>query len=288
MKPFAGAFGMSWLGRVAGRPTAAVVALAVGAPTVSAPAVLAQEIFVPPTTASLPNAFGLGVGFVPDYEGSDEFTIAAGPLGIASWENRYALLRGNALSVNLVDHPFWRFGPTGTLRLGRRGVADDAVDAFEDISTTVELGLFAGVEWIDPIDPRLRFSADIEFAHDVGGEHDGWLVYANARLWHPLDDFVELGIAAGTSYANRHFTETYFGVSTRDSAASNLPAFEANGGFRDLRITPMVVISLGRTWHVGAGIQYRRLLEDAAQSPIVDERGTADQFLGGVSVIYAW
>ena len=273
----------SWRGRTANGVAGFLLGLAIGAPTA-----LAQEIFVPPTTASLPDAFGIGVGFVPDYEGSDDVTVAAGPIGIVSWENRYALLRGNALSINLVNHPFWRLGPTGTLRLGRAGVADDAVDALEDISTTVELGVFAGVEWIDPVDPRHRFSADIEFAHDVGNEHGGWLVYANARFWHPLNEFVELGLSMGTSYADRDFTDTYFGVSPNNSAASGLRTFEADGGFRDVRITPMALISLSRSWHVGLGLQYRRLLEDAADSPVVDERGTPDQLMGGVSVIHAW
>ena len=273
----------SWRGRMANGVAGLLLGLAIGAPTA-----LAQEIFVPPATASLPDAFGIGVGFVPDYEGSDDVTVAAGPIGIVSWENRYALLRGNALSINVVNHRFWRLGPTGTLRLGRAGVADDVVDALEDISTTIELGVFAGVEWIDPIDPRLRFSADIEFAHDVGNEHGGWLVYANARFWHPLNELVELGLSMGTSYADRDFTDTYFGISPRNSAASGLRTFEADGGFRDVRITPMALVSLSRSWHVGMGLQYRRLLADAADSPVVDERGTPDQLMGGVSVIYAW
>jgi outer membrane scaffolding protein for murein synthesis (MipA/OmpV family) len=36
------------------------------------------------------------------------------------------------------------------------------------------------------------------------------------------------------------------------------------------------------------GIRYRRLLSDAADSPIVKMGGTANQFAAGAALIYAW
>ena len=37
-----------------------------------------------------------------------------------------------------------------------------------------------------------------------------------------------------------------------------------------------------------AGVRYSRLLSDAKDSPVVDERGSASQLAGGVGVLYSW
>jgi MipA family protein len=47
-------------------------------------------------------------------------------------------------------------------------------------------------------------------------------------------------------------------------------------------MTAMVMQSLSENWHVGAGILYSRLLSEAADSPIVVDRGSANQIVGGI------
>ena len=50
----------------------------------------------------------------------------------------------------------------------------------------------------------------------------------------------------------------------------------------------MAIFSLSPKWHVAGGIIYSKLLEDASDSPVVDERGSSDQLYVGVGVAYAW
>ncbi len=50
----------------------------------------------------------------------------------------------------------------------------------------------------------------------------------------------------------------------------------------------MFVFHFNRNWHLGAGVMYKRLLNDAADSPVVDDRGSADQLLAVVAGIYSW
>ena len=50
----------------------------------------------------------------------------------------------------------------------------------------------------------------------------------------------------------------------------------------------MGLMHLSFNWHIGAGAFYGRLLNDAEDSPIVDIRGDANQFFGGISAIYSW
>jgi len=63
----------------------------------------------------------------------------------------------------------------------------------------------------------------------------------------------------------REFYERYFGITPAKSAASVLDAYST-----------------------GAGLFYQRLVGGAADSPIAKDRGSADQWIGGVGLGYIW
>jgi MipA family protein len=69
------------------------------------------------------NLVAVGVGAYPDYVGSDDYSIGAAiPLGrYQYWGRRDLTLIRNTLSMNLLDAPGWRLGPSGMLRFGRSG-----------------------------------------------------------------------------------------------------------------------------------------------------------------------
>ncbi len=157
-----------------------------------------------------------------------------------------------------------------------------------DIDATFEAGLLLGFKFVNRTNPRKRFRAGVTFSHDVGGEHEGFLVDVFARAWFPLGKAFDLGLGAGITFADDDYMETYFGVSPIDAARSGLPIFEAEGGMRDYRVFPVLVFHLSRHWHLGAGVRYSRLVADAEDSPLVDDRGSANQLAAGVGVIYAW
>lgn len=70
------------------------------------------------------------------------------------------------------------------------------------------------------------------------------------------------------------------------AAASGLPAFDADGGMRDARATAVFIQAVHPSAVVGAGVLDARLLQDAANSPITDQRGAPNQFVFGVGT--AW
>ena len=113
------------------------------------------------------------VGIVPDYMGSDDYTIGAGPAGLMKFgtSDRYARVLVTELSVNVIDSRTWNFGPVLNYRLARDDVDDDAVDLMRDIDGTIEAGVLGGWTWIGDDDPRHRFHVSAEFLYDVGDTH---------------------------------------------------------------------------------------------------------------------
>ena len=48
------------------------------------------------------------------------------------------------------------------------------------------------------------------------------------------------------------------------------------------------VYSLSREWNLVFAVTYTRLLGDAADSPVVDDEGSENQFMGGILVTYTF
>jgi len=236
------------------------------------------------------NAFGIAVGFVPDYSGSDETIVGIAPTGIFHWgeTDRYIKLVATELTVNAIDSKKWNFGPLVNYRFGRSNVEDSTVKLMDDVEDTVEAGVFLSWSKIHEEDPRLRLNISGQIQADVGGEHEGMTATLSARYWRPVSKPLTLSIGVSTTYADDNYTDTYYGVNAKNSTQSGLSIFSPSGGAHDVRVSPMAIFSLSQNWHVGAGVLYSRLLGDAADTPIVKDRGDQNQLMAGIGLIYAW
>lgn len=247
-----------------------------------------DSLSFPLASDSIPNYIGLGVGAAPDYVGADEYIPGGLPFGRKSWGHRYIALEGNYLGANILDHPILRLGPSGLYRFGREDLDDDVVDELSSISDTIELGVFAAAEFVDPKDIKKRLRVSVEVLQDVLGEHEGFVASGSVRAWHPIGQYFEMGVGLATSYGSSDYMSTFFGIDAADAASSGLSGFDPDDGFRDVRFTTVLVTSLSPHWHIGAGLLYSRLIDDAADSPVVDDRGSADQFIFGAGFAYSW
>jgi MipA family protein len=240
---------------------------------------------------NVPNVVGVGVAAIPDYMGSDNYTVGAAPFLKYTYPNSqwYLRLLVADVQINVINHPIFRLGPAVNYRFGRSDNVDDkVVKHMEEIDGTIEAGAFAGIELVDKDNPRQRFLAQVEWLSDVGNVYNGYNVSVTASFWAPVHKMVDVTIGGGCTYASDNYMNTYFGVSQKDSERTGLPGFKASAGFRDVRINPGAVVHLSPDWHVAAGIQYRRLLDDAESSPVVDDRGSANQWIMGLGVAYSW
>ena len=236
------------------------------------------------------NYASLGVGVVPDYMGSDDYTAGIAPAGLVRFgdSDRYVRLLVAELSVNVLDSRNWSLGPVVNYRFARDDVDDSVVKLMRDVDGTVEAGVFAGWTWIGEDDPRHRFAASVQFLHDVMDEHEGYIASVSARYFKPVTLPLTLSVGVTATYGSSDYMQTYFGVDSVDSARSGLSEFNAGSGLRDVRVPLMAIYSLSPKWHIAGGLIYTKLLDDASDSPVVDERGSSNQIYAGVGVAYAW
>lgn len=212
--------------------------------------------------------FGAGV-----YEASPSLSIGyrSGAFGLK------ATPRSARLSWTL--SPDLTFGTLIRRRGGRDDVEDTAVDALSTVPATIELGLFVRTK-AGPV------TLSAELAGDILGETDGILGEIGASVPLPVAERLTLVPAAGLFGANDAFADAFFSVEQADVAASGLPRFEASGGTLGAAFGLSARYEVSDRITASGSLRCIRLTGDAANSPIVSERGSRDQVVAsfGLSV----
>ena len=224
---------------------------------------------------------GLGAGVAPDYEGSDDYEAVPIPFVRADFGARFVELSGTTLRANVLTHPTFSAGPVINVRGERDDVEEDAVDDLDQVDTAVELGAFAEVFY-------QGWLGNLTVTQDVADGHDGMLVSLSGGFLLPLSPQLALTTLVSGTYADDDYMDSYFGIGVGDAIASGLDEFDADAGVKDIGLTFELAYEYSSSWGVTGTASYQRLLDDAADSPVVDDVGDENQFLGGVVVSYSF
>jgi outer membrane protein len=233
---------------------------------------------------------GLGVGSVPDYEGSDNNEGTIAPFGRYNWASgRYISLGGTAnaeraarLKMNLLTRESQlELGPVLQYRLKRDDVDNNKVDRMKEVDAATEAGAFLG--W-----KQDRLSLSTTYVTDVSDEHSGDVWYFNGYYDIPVDEQFRMLVGAHLTWASDDYMETYFGVSNNDAARSGFSKYKASSGFKDTGLSLIGHYKFNQTWGMAGVINYTRMLNDAEDSPLVDDAGDDNQFKVVVAVTYSF
>ena len=244
---------------------------------------------------------GLGAGVVPSYEGSDDYVLTPVP-GIRGRVSRINFtLRGNRFSADLIPTPGgpgidFQLGPIAQLNFNRsrRSTINDArVELLPDLGTAIELGGYVGVgkQGVLTSDyDKLNFT--VSYVHDVNKVHDSYVVTPSIDYGTPLSTKAYVGLNLSANYIGNGYASTYFGITPAGATASGLPAFVAGKGWKDWTLGTVAMVALTGDLTGGlaliGGASYRRLLDDAAASPITRIAGSRSQWSGLLGLAYSF
>jgi len=241
---------------------------------------------------------GAGLAYGPDYEGANEGTLyplggAMGRIGPIAVNPRIA---GFALDVipDFGSKVSISLGPVARARMERtRRVKDRAVAALGKRDTAIEAGGTAGLSinrLTNPYD-SLSFSMDVRW--DIAGAHRGTVIAPSVTYLTPLSRGTAAMLNISAEHVDDAYARYYYDVTSAGALASGLPAYTAGGGWKNVGATLMGVVDLdGELMNGGfalvGGVSYGRVLGSIARSPIVAQRGAADQFVGALGVAFTF
>lgn len=220
---------------------------------------------------------GLLGAYGPEYTGADEYDFDAVPLLRVTWKGR-VVFRGRSLDVNIYRDHGVRLGPMLKTRAGRNENKDRILEGSGDVDRAYEAGGFVRFRQ-GPANIR------INALQDVADGHNGFLVEMSAGVRLPLDDPL-FSLTVSSAWADDNYMSSYFGVNAGQAARSRLRPFAANAGFTDVRVAVGTRVDVDRHWSAVLSFGYERLLDDAADSPIVADHGTANQVFGALGAMY--
>ena len=250
--------------------------------------VLSALVFVAVLLTSIPAAvavekleLGFGPGFAPDYEGSEDYEVVPLPYALAQWASgQYVHLLGSKLKGNVFPSDMWSFGPMLQYIGSRADVDNNRVDDMQNVDASVMLGVFGGVK-ID------RWNATLELRQDIADDN-GFLATLRGGYNLPINEQLRLGFGVSTTYADGDYMNTYFSVDSGDSRRSGLKEYDAESGFKDVALDLSANYNIYENWSVMGLFKYTRLVDDAEDSPVVDDEGNENQFFGGFLLKYAF
>lgn len=224
---------------------------------------------------------GAGAQLKPAYVGADQDKVS--PLF------RFDIARGNtpfrfkgpddAPGIGVLRSRGFSAGPEFKIEARRRD--KDVGAAVGEVPRTIEAGAFA--QYDDGHSIRVR--GDIR--KGIGG-HKGVVGSVGVdKYWRDGDRYV-FSIGPRLMLSDDRYSQAFFGVTPAASIATGLPVYTPKGGLYAAALTSGLTYQMSPRFGLFGYASYERLVGDAANSPIVREFGSRDQFSGGLGLTYTF
>ena len=259
------------------------------------PELIPEEFGVPASSSPLSDANGyliVGVASRPEWVGAFS---EPGSLFLIS---RFGLpgvelsLEGLDWFADVLPSPIWRAGLTTSFESGRESAGFENADAnpgyqnIPDLGFGVAWGAFGGFEMPNNLLPEGLASARVSARTSEGGGRTGHSLTIDVDYFFAATFFWRIGIAAKATIADSAFVDSRFSLSESTAARSGLPEFRASGGLHSVGASVYTIVSVSPKLGLFGRLGRTRLLNDAAQSPIVTRFGDDLQRFAGVGLFY--
>ncbi len=237
----------------------------------------------PPPPSGWTVTIGIEGRVQPAWVGADHDHVVPNPLfdiRPQGTPQRFGAPR-DGIGVALIDAGAFRAGPVGNLEAGRKESRSSELHGLGDVRRTVELGGFAEYWWA----PWLRTRGELR--QGMGGHH-GLVSDLTADVVAPVAPGWTLSGGPRVTFATSAAISPYFSVDAEQAAASGLPVYNAQGGLRSVGFGAKARYDFNPQWFTHAFVEYQRLQGDAADSPIVVQRGSPNQTMIGLGVGYSF
>lgn len=217
----------------------------------------------------------------PEFEGASGYHLGAVPLVSFSRQGTATRFssRNDNVSLGFVDTGDFRAGLTGKLLFPRDSGDYRDLRGLHDVDFGGEVGLFAEFYPFDWMRVRGEVRKGIV-------THDAIVGDLAVDAFTSLTPTLQLSGGPRLSAATADYFKTYYGVSAAESAASGLTPYSPGGGLKSAGFGGALTWKTTHKVTTSLFGEYEHLLGPAADSSIVSERGSPDQFLFGVSATY--
>jgi outer membrane protein len=238
---------------------------------------------------------GIGAQSAPSYLGAKTHEVDAVPVISMDYKDTFFASTQDGIGYNLINSNGWKAGPIGRYTDSRDendkdsfhigGHHTTALNGLGDVNGTIELGGFVEYEKHD-------WDSTVEVRQGING-HKGLVADLSTEYTHDIhpnfydgDPPLILTIGPRATLVDASFNRSYFEVNADQSVRSGLPEYIPGGGLLSYGLNSSLTLPLSEKVMTTLVANYSRLDGDAADSPLVKQRGSAKQSTVGFFVTY--
>lgn len=227
---------------------------------------------------------GMGVRAAPSYPGSTKAEFGPFPV-INAWsedelfpvetpdESKSIKLAGSRNTVS-----------TGlTVAIAPTRGREAATQGLRKVGFGMEAGVFAE----GYVMPRLRLRGELRQGIGSHAAINGD-VALDYVLRSASNERALVTIGPRARFGSAKYNGRFFGITAAEAVASGLPQYRAGAGLYALGVTGGAYYPLGERWGLFGFAGYDRLIGDAADSPLVRQRGSRNQLNAGLALTYVF
>ncbi|OYU49128.1 MAG: MltA-interacting MipA family protein [Rhizobiales bacterium PAR1] len=216
----------------------------------------------------------------PRFEGANSLAFNAVPMVSLSRQGKKEIFssRNDNISLALYETDYFRVGPVGKI-LFERSDKDRDLRGLGPVRWGGEAGAFVDLfptHWL-----RVRTEVRQGFR-----AHSGVVADFAADAFHDIRPDIRLSAGPRVSLATSSFYKAYYGVNAGQSVASGLAPYSPGGGFRSVGLGGAITWKATEKITTSLFAEYSKLLGPAADSSLVKQRGSTNQFTIGASATY--
>ena len=217
----------------------------------------------------------------PDFLGANDLMFSVSPiisLGKAGPEARFTS-RDDNISISLFDNGAVRAGLNAKILFSRDEGDSDALRGLDPVRWGGEIGGFAEfypTDW-------LRIRGEVRQGVRT---HSGVVAEVRADAFHDVTPAIRISGGPRLTFASSDYFDTYFGVTPSESVSSGLAVYNPGSGLGSVGLGGAIDWKTTEKFTTSFFSEYQRLTGPAANSSLVEERGSVDQFTFGLSAAY--
>jgi len=215
----------------------------------------------------------------PDFEGAKDLMFSVSPIisiGKAGPEARFTS-RNDGISFSLYDNGAVRAGLNGKIIFERD---EDELEGLDPVRFGAEAGGFAEFYPTDWLRVRGEVRQGIR-------SHSGVVAEVRVDAFKDITPSVRVSGGPRMSFASEDYFDSYYGVNATEAANSGLSEFSPDGGgIKSIGVGGAYDWKATEKLTTSVFGEYSRLMGQAADSSLVEERGSPNQFTIGVSAAY--
>jgi outer membrane protein len=228
-------------------------------------------------TPSISGSIGAGVGYAPEFVGSNKSKAMFLPIIFLNYGPVF-LSPDKGLGVKFdLFQGILEISPAVNYRFDRKESDSELLSGLGDVDGLLTLGGTVA----------LKFDSIVFSVSGFQGmsKYKGLDMDFKASYLYRHSDSFNFGFSVSTSMADKAYNQTFFGITQEQSDKSGYRAYNAQSGFYDVGIKGTFDFFLTPQFSVDVFAGYNHLIGPAADSPIV-ERGAVNQFSTGLVFLY--